>query len=161
MRANTGDRQGRPLGTVRKRVRWIRRNYLRIDQSGPYDTYVLFFDGRAGWEIMPDKSVKDLSGGELTFAQNYPHGLDFNVWLVDRDPSSVFSSPAPDIIVISPGGDKSHSITITLDPFTHLPVKQGSTSHSDPNRPMPAYTIPDNWAKHQRSEVPRPHSELS
>jgi hypothetical protein len=26
-----------------------------------------------------------------------------------------------------------------------LPVKQGSTSHSDPNRPVPAYTILDDW----------------
>jgi hypothetical protein len=69
VRAETWNRQGRPLGTVRKRVRWIRPNYLRIDQSGPYDTYVLFCDGRGGWEIMPDKSVKDLAGGELTFAR--------------------------------------------------------------------------------------------
>lgn len=145
VRAETWDRQGRPLGTVRKRVRWIRPNYLRIDQSGPYDTYVLFFDGRAGWEIMPDRSVRDLSGAELTFAQNYLHGLDFNVWLADRDPNTVFSSPAPQIIVITPGGDKSRSITVTLDPSTHLPAKQGSTSYSDPNRPVPAYTIPDEW----------------
>jgi len=44
---------------------------LRIDQSGPYDTYILFFDGAAGWEIIRNRSVRDLSGGELTFAQ-YP-----------------------------------------------------------------------------------------
>jgi hypothetical protein len=94
VRADTWDRQGRPLGTVRKRVRWVGPNYLRIDQSGPYDTYVLFFDGTAGWGITPDKSVRDLSGGELTFAKNYLHGLDFNLWLADRDPSNVFTSRA-------------------------------------------------------------------
>jgi hypothetical protein len=145
VRAKTWDRQGRPLGTVRKRVRWIRPNYLRIDQSGPYDSYVLFFDGREGWEIMPDRSVRDLSGGELTFAQNYLHGLDVNLWLADHDPSTVVASSATNILVITPGGDKSRSITVTLDPLTHLPVTQGSTSHSDPHRPVPAYTIPDEW----------------
>ena len=51
-RAETWDRDGRSLGIVRKRVRWIKPNYLRIDQSGPYDTYVLFFDGSGGWEII-------------------------------------------------------------------------------------------------------------
>jgi hypothetical protein len=145
VRAETWDSQGRPLGIVRKRVRWIRPNYLRIDQSGSYDTYILFFDGRAGWEIMPDKSVRDLSGGELTFVQNYLHGLDFNVWLADRDPGTIFSSPATHIIVIAPGGDKSRAITVTVDPVTHLPIKQGSTSHSDPSHPVPACTIPDEW----------------
>lgn len=145
VRAETWDRQQRPLGTVRKRVRWIRPNYLRIDQSGPYDTYVLFFDGRAGWEIMPDKSVRDLSGGELTFAENYLRGVDFKVWLADRDPATVLASPATNVIVISADGEKSRSIMITLDPYTHLPVKQASTSHSDPSRPVPAYTIPDEW----------------
>lgn len=154
VRADTWDRQGRPLGTVRKRVRWIRPNYLRIDQLGSYDTYVLFFDGRRGWEIMPDKSVRDLSGGELIFAQNYLHGLDFNLWLADRNPSTVFASPAENILVITPQGDKSRSITVTLDPFTHLPIKQGSTSHSDPNRPVPAYTVPDEWRTIKRVKFP-------
>jgi hypothetical protein len=54
---------------------------------------------------MPEKALRDLAGGELTFAQNYLHGLDFNIWLADGDPTTVFSSPAPLIIVIAPGGD--------------------------------------------------------
>jgi hypothetical protein len=154
VRAETWDRQGRPLGIVRKRVRWKSPNYLRIDQSGPYDTYVLFFDGAAGWEIMPDKSVKNLSGGELTFARNYLRGLDFNLWLSDRDSKTVFSSPAPNTIVVLPGVDKSQSITVTLDPSTRLPVKQESISHSDPNHPVPAYTIPDRWRTINGVKIP-------
>jgi hypothetical protein len=145
VRAETWDRTGRPLGTVRKRVRWIRPNYLRIDQSGPYDTYVLFFNGSGGWEIMPDGSARELAGGELTFAQNYLHSLDVNVWLADRDPSSEITCPAANIILIAHGTDPSRSMTITLDPITHLPVKQGGTSHSDPNHPVTAYTAVDQW----------------
>src|SRR2546430_11423342 len=38
---------------------------LRLDQVGPGDTYVLFFDGTSGWEILPDKTVADLTGGEI------------------------------------------------------------------------------------------------
>jgi hypothetical protein len=130
---------------VRKRVRWIRPNYLRIDQSGPSDTYILFFDGTAGWEIMPDKAVRDLAGGELIFAQNYLHGLDLNLWLADRDPANAFTSPAPDVIVIIPGGDMSRATKITLDPVTRVPVKQEGTSHADPNHPVSAYTLRDQW----------------
>jgi hypothetical protein len=153
--AKTWDRRGRPLGGVRKRVRWIRPNYLRIDQAGPYDTYVLFFDGRAGWEITPDRSVEDLSvkdlsvkelsGGELTFAQNYLRGLDLKIWLADRDGSDTVSSPAPNTLIVTPEAGRSLSTTITLDPVTHLPTRQGGTSYSDPDHPASAYTALDQW----------------
>jgi hypothetical protein len=49
------------------------------------------------------------------------------------------------MIVIVRGGDESHSTMITLDPATRLPVKQGGTSHSDPNHPVSAYTLLDEW----------------
>jgi len=54
---------GRSLGEVRKRTRWIRPNILRVDQIGPGSTYILYFDGTSGWEIMPgsDKAV-EISG---------------------------------------------------------------------------------------------------
>src|SRR5580698_331416 len=57
VRADAWYSDGRPLGAVRKRTRWIRPNYLRLDQVGPTDTYVLYFDGTSGWEILPDKTV--------------------------------------------------------------------------------------------------------
>ncbi|MBV9767168.1 MAG: hypothetical protein JOZ48_20175 [Acidobacteriaceae bacterium] len=145
VKAETWDRNGRALGTVRKRVRWMRPKYLRIDQSGPYDTYVLFFDGIGGWEIMPDRSVKELAGGELMFAQNYLLGLDVNVWLADRDSTAVITCPAANTVVIGHESDPSRSTTITLDPITHLPLKQASTSHSDPSHPVAAYTALDQW----------------
>ena len=145
IRADTWDQQGRSLGTVRKRVRWIKPNYLRIDQSGAYDTYVLFFDGTAGWEITPDKSVRDLSAGELKFAQNYLHSLDLNLWRADRDPANTLTSPAPNVIVVTRGGDETQATTITLSPATRLPVKQGGTSHSDPNHPVSSFTLVNGW----------------
>jgi hypothetical protein len=47
--AQTFNAQGASTGaTVRKRLRWIRLNILRLDQVGPGDTYVLYFDGAAG-----------------------------------------------------------------------------------------------------------------
>ena len=54
VRADAWHDDGRPMGVVRKRVRFIRPNYLRIDQVGREDTYVLYFDGSSGWEILPD-----------------------------------------------------------------------------------------------------------
>jgi hypothetical protein len=43
---------GRPhSGVVRRRVRYIRPHYLRPDQEGPGDTYVLCFDGSSGMRL--------------------------------------------------------------------------------------------------------------
>jgi hypothetical protein len=67
--AHTFNARGAPTGaTVRKRVRWIRPNILRVDQVGPGDTYVLYFDGTGGWEILPDKTYAVLAASELQFA---------------------------------------------------------------------------------------------
>ena len=91
-----GIRDGKVMGEVVKRVRWVRSNYLRLDQMGPGDTYVLYFDGTAGWEILPtkdEKSVISLVGRELDFARKYLRGLDFHVWLADRDPHYRVTSP--------------------------------------------------------------------
>src|SRR5438067_9129446 len=63
---------GQSLGEVRKRTRWIRPSYLRVDQVGPGSTYVLYFDGASGWEILPGtQRFTELAGGELQFAQKY------------------------------------------------------------------------------------------
>jgi hypothetical protein len=57
VRARAWHNDGRSMGEVRKRTRWIRPNILRLDQVGAEDTYVLYFDGTAGWEILPDKPL--------------------------------------------------------------------------------------------------------
>src|SRR4051812_19254724 len=55
IRAEARDATGASLGAVQKRTRWMRDpGLLRLDQRGPRGTYVLFFDGRVGWEILPD-----------------------------------------------------------------------------------------------------------
>jgi hypothetical protein len=80
VRAESWDgNRGRSLGEVRKRTRWIRPNILRVDQVGPGSTYVLYFDGAGGWEIMPgsDKAVA-ISGGELAFARKYIRDFKLN-----------------------------------------------------------------------------------
>lgn len=48
--ATTWSPSGKLIGKVVKRTRWIRPNFLRLDQSGPGDSYVLYFDGTSGWE---------------------------------------------------------------------------------------------------------------
>jgi len=132
VRADAWYSDGRPLGEVRKRTRWIRPNYLRLDHVGPTDTYVLYFDGTAGWEILPDKTMADLAGSELRFARNYLTGLNLNSWLADREPAKVISSSGTNVIVVSTKGDSSQRTEITLDPATFLPAKQTDISLSDP-----------------------------
>jgi hypothetical protein len=65
--------EGKLVGEVRKRTRWVGPNLLRLDQQGPGNTYVLYFDGTRGWEILPERGTGrttgvaiDLEGDELT-----------------------------------------------------------------------------------------------
>lgn len=120
VRAKTFNHEGKPIGQVTKRTRWIRPNYLRLDQVGPGDTYVLYFDGARGWEILPDKRVLDLAGGELDFAKAYLSGFMLNVWLADRTGGFTITSPAANVIRLS---SKGSTTEITLNPVTCLPAQ--------------------------------------
>ena len=61
-RADTWDNKGKARGVVRKRVRFIRPNYLRIDQIGPgtltYSTSTAALAGKScqtrEWPILPE-----------------------------------------------------------------------------------------------------------
>ena len=143
--ADTWFPDGRPRGKVQKRVRFIRPSYLRIDQVGPGDTYVLYFDGTAGWEITPDGTVANLSGGELRFAEGYLGGLSINRWLMNQNPEVVFTSSSPYTITIASKGDSQHQTVITLDPTSHLEVKSTGISLADPDHPVASETRVENW----------------
>lgn len=145
VQADAWDLSGNSMGVVRKRVRFIRPNYLRIDQVGASDTYVLYFDGASGWEILPDQTVHDLKGGELTFARNYLNGFDLNVWLANRDSRYRLASPAPNVITISAKDNSFPAMEITLDPVTFLPTKTTGTSYANPDRPVTDETRLDDW----------------
>jgi hypothetical protein len=129
VQAQTWNNKGKLNGEVRKRTRWITPNYIRLDQTGPDDTYVLYFDGESGWEILPDKSVLALVGDELKFAQKYLFGFRLKLWMADRDSRYLVDSPARNVIRISDKNDDTNKLDITLDPVSSLPVKQtdGST----------------------------------
>jgi hypothetical protein len=129
VQAETWNNEGKLNGKVRKRTRWIKPNCLRLDQVGPDDTYVLYFDGKSGWEILPDKSVIALVGDELNFAEKYLFGLRLKFWLADRDSRYLVESPTTNVIRISDKRNNANKLDITLDPVSSLPVKQtdGST----------------------------------
>src|SRR5258708_36288983 len=108
--AQTWNQAGDALGTVRKRTRWTRPNHLRLDQVGPGDTYVLYFDGTGGWEILPDKTVADLAGGELALAKKYVRDFQFHKWLADHESRFKNTSPIPVIIRIGDSSEPTHHI---------------------------------------------------
>ncbi|MGO9271960.1 MAG: hypothetical protein ACLQOO_17130 [Terriglobia bacterium] len=145
VRADAWHDDGSPIGEVPKRTRWVRPNLLRLDQVGPGDTYVLYFNGVSGWEILPDKTVADLAGGELKFAQHYLWGFDLNLWLADRDPRYVITSTAPYVVSISDKDDPSDRNEFTLNAKTFLPLKTGSISMADPSRPVRDETRLEGW----------------
>jgi len=129
VRAEAWHDDGSPMGVVRKRVRFIRPSYLRIDQLGREDTYVLYFDGTSGWEILPNGTVADLVGDELRFAQAYLWHFNLVLWLADRDPRRVISSPAPNVLVVTDKNDSSLKEELALDAKTLLPTNAGSLSN--------------------------------
>ena len=156
VKAQTWNNAGRPTGEVWKRLRWMRNpSILRLDQYGPRDTYVLFFDSRtdSGWEMLPDVRSEDryktagaaipLAGGELRFAKNYLTGFDLTMWLADRNPGYMVTSPAANVLRISHGSAASDT---TLDARTRLPLKSSSVSLADPNRPVPAEMRLEEWS---------------
>jgi hypothetical protein len=144
--AQTWFENGTSRGTVHKRVRFIRPSYLRIDQVGPGDTYVLYCNGVSGWEILPDKpGVQELTGGELRFAQGYLNGMALNSWLNDRDPDIVLTSPLPNRIDISTKDNPGHINEITLDPDTLLPSSGKGISLADPDHPVRSETQFAEW----------------
>jgi hypothetical protein len=153
-RAETWWPDGRTRGTVRKHVRFIRPTILRIDQVGPGDSYSLYCNGEAGWEIMPDGKTQELTGGELRFAQVYINGLQLNQWLADRDPDLVIGSSAANILTISPRGDTKHRNEITLDPHTFLPLSGKGISLADPDHPVSAETMFEGWHRVQGINFP-------
>ena len=145
VRAESFDANGRSIGDVRKRTRWIRPSFIRVDQIGPGSTYVLYFDGKSGWEILPgsNKAV-ELAGGELEFAQGYVRGFFLLMWLADGDPRYKITSPSENVVRIS-DGDLAHQLDLTLDPASHRPVKETSLSLSDPAHPVPKDNLYEEW----------------
>src|SRR6185312_1802141 len=85
---------------------------------------VLYFDGKSGWEILPDKGFVQLSGDELSFARGYLGGVNLTAWLADRDPHNKFIATLPNVISISNDDDDSGVTEMTLDSSTFLPVKE-------------------------------------
>jgi hypothetical protein len=131
-------------------------NLIRLDQIGPRDTYVLYYDGGSdsGWEILPDIRGSDplktvgkaveLTGGELKFAQGYLSGFQFNMWMADRTPGFTVTSPAPNVVRIVHDGDAND---FTLDPATWLPVKTAGISLANPDRPVQAELRYEAWTE--------------
>jgi hypothetical protein len=144
--ADTSTNDGKSIGHVVKRTRWIKRNYLRIDQVGPGDTYVLYFDGTGGWEILPGGTVADLAGGELEFARSYLSSFMLNFWLADRIPGYSIASPSRNVARISIDGRGSDFF---LDPASWLPVKSRFVWLTDPSRPARGENETLEWTRVQ------------
>lgn len=145
VRAQAWHNDGRSMGEVRKRTRWIRPNILRVDQVGAEDTYVLYFDGTSGWQISPDRPLAALDADGLKFARNYLVGILLNLWLADRDPNRVITSSGANIIVVATKGDPSQKTEITLDRATFLPMRETAISFSDPSHPVSRETRLEQW----------------
>ncbi|MBV8113145.1 MAG: hypothetical protein JO300_00265 [Silvibacterium sp.] len=148
VRANTFDHAGKAIGQVTKRTRWIRPNYLRLDQVGPGDTYVLYFDGVSGWEVPPGSTrAIGLEGQELQFARGYLNTFMLNIWVADRAGSWLITSPAPNVIRLSSSANRADSYEIKLDPATWLPA--------DPNpRVMEWQEVAGSFPAHEVNSHP-------
>jgi hypothetical protein len=155
VRADTWNNDGSRHGAVYKRTRWIAPGLLRLDQVGPGDSYVLYFNGTSGWEILPDKGFVELAGEELSFARAYSNGIDLKLWLADRDSGNVFTAVA-NVVTIAAKDDSSSKTEITLDPATFLPAKVVSIFVPDEGSPVAKRTRHfEGWGTFQGVKFPR------
>jgi len=156
VRADAWNDDGKPHGEVHKRTRWIRPNVLRLDQVGPGNSYVLFFDGTSGWEVLPDKGFVPLAGDELNYARGYLNGLDLNSWLADKNTETVFTASAHNMISVSTKDDDSSKTEITLNTDTFLPEKETVISMSGRGHPSVTRTRQfQGWQATQGVKFPR------
>jgi hypothetical protein len=86
----------------------------------------------------------ELVGGELKFAENYLSGFDLRMYLADRIPGYVVTSPAPNVVRIAHDGTATD---FTLDPNTWLPIKTAGVSLANPDAPVPAEMRFEGWTE--------------
>ena len=157
--ADAWDDRGRHLGQVVKRIRWITPGHLRMDQVGPGNTFVLYFDGMTGWEILPGgKAAIPLTGGELRFAQKQHRDFPLRIWLADRDAAFAVTSPAANVLRIADRqhpADPIHHVDLTLDPRSALPVVERTLSLAAPDRPSWFETRLSDWISVDGVRFPR------
>lgn len=147
---------GKFYGVVYKRTRWIKPNFLRLDQVGPGNSYVLYFDGKSGWEILPDKGFIELSGAELSYAKGYLSGVNLNAWLADRDPHNQFTATTSTVVSISSDADDSDKTEMTLDSATFLPVKETLITCGNSDHPIAKQSREfEGWEDFQGVKFPR------
>jgi hypothetical protein len=147
VRADTWHNDGRPGAVVRKRVRFIRPGCLRIDQVGSGDTYVLYFDGAAGWEILPGGTFAALAGGEFEICARLSGRPESDLLVGRPRPGQGDHIPcaALNVIAISSKVDSGQRTEITLDPVTLLPVKQTGITNASSDRPVHQEMRFDHW----------------
>lgn len=134
---------GQEGGEGVRRIRLVFPNHFRCDQRIPMGEVIWYFDGKAGWEITPDHGYLELAGGELEFVRHEATGFYLKLWLADRNPDFTVTSGGPNVIRISHKGDAPTEITV--DPTSGLPIRTASTSLSNPDAPVLAYTEIKEW----------------
>jgi hypothetical protein len=154
VRADAWGDGGKFYGVVYKRTRWIKPNFLRLDQAGPGNSYVLYFDGTSGWEILPDNGFVALSGDELSFAKGYLSGVNLNSWLADRDPHNKFTAVTSNVVAISSDDDDSGKTEVTLDPSTSLPLKETVITGSNGKHPIVKTREFEGWEDFEGVKFP-------
>jgi hypothetical protein len=164
LEADTWDHRGRHIGHVVKRIRWISPGHLRMDQIGPGDSFVLYFDGMTGWEILPGgKAAIPLRDGELRFAQQQHRSFPLSLWLADRDPRFAVTSPTANVLRIAERAhpdDPVHQVDLTIDPQSGLPVAERTLSLAAPDRPSWFETRLSDWTSVDGVRFPRRNEVL-
>ncbi len=116
---------------------------------GPANTFVLYFDGIAGWEILPGgQAAIALRSGELRFAQQQHRDFPLRIWLADRDAAFTVSSPAANVLRIADRlhpDDPVYQVDLTLHPQSALPLVERTLSLAIPDRPSWFDTRVSDW----------------
>lgn len=129
IKAKTWDQFGAPGTDVERRIRWICPKVFRKDQRNGERVIKCFFDGKGGWELVPQAGLVVLEGRELEYVREEANGTYPQRWLPDRKPGLRVISGGPGVIrVLSADGTSGKDIVVDLE--TGLPLRIVGTTLS-------------------------------
>ncbi|MBX9602956.1 MAG: hypothetical protein K2X35_18270 [Bryobacteraceae bacterium] len=101
--------------------------HLPEDQRSGNLFVIAFFDGTAGWEVVPDAGFLELKSRELEIVRKEARSFLLKLWLADRDPRYRIDSGGDGIIRITAS---DVAVDIFVDPTSGLPVRRSGVNTS-------------------------------
>lgn len=100
---------------------WVAPDHFRQESQLPFGKIVVYSDGKSGWIVTP-QGVQPLPGGQIKQVREELFRNYFRLFVSDRIPGRIVSSPENGVLEIA--DPENGSVTILIDEKTGLPAKE-------------------------------------